>query len=262
VAEDWNFTRADYARVTGCGQKLTMASDSNWLPAQVQQNLLNTLDFVFGPTISPPATEGVNATDFFHGHLVIKKDPATASQTTAAAAQGSGALSTLDKARTAALGKKVRYPSGYPFVTDAKSSDVQKVALYKTAVETVEPSFGQVMSVAATIPRAAVMYHTFEWSNPTDLTAQGQTIDPDSPRRCYVTPLDTNSPAPYTLPTGLKRYEGPDGEYTIVANLSFLVDKTGAVHARPFDAGTTGFTSLELSTITGSPFAKAPGFQR
>lgn len=86
--EDWNFTRGDYAKVTASKTKLTVASDSTWFPAKLQQNLLNTLDFVFGSTVSPPATEGVNAMDFFHGHLVIKKDPATAAQTTTAAAQG------------------------------------------------------------------------------------------------------------------------------------------------------------------------------
>jgi hypothetical protein len=264
VAEDWNFTRADYARVTGCGQKLTMASDSSWLPAQLQQNLLNTLDFVFGPTISPQATDGVNATDFFHGHLVIKKDSATASQMNAVMARAvrivavsTGDPAALTTARTALIGRVVKFSSGYPFVTDARSSDVQKIAGYKTAVENVEPSLGQVMSDAAQIPAAAVMYHTFEWHSPAD----APTLDNDSPRRCFATPLDTNSPAPYTLPPGFQRYEGTHGEYEIVADLSFLVDKAGAVHVRPFDS-TSGFTSLELSTITGAPFAASPGFVR
>jgi Domain of unknown function (DUF4157) len=270
AAEDWNFTRGDYAKVTGTGQKkLTVASDSSWFPAKLQQNLLSTLDFVFGPTISPPATEGVNATDFFHGHLVIKKDPATAAQTTTAAAQGDKVDADLKTKRTAALGKEVKFEnvgpapnfpitSGYPFVRDATSSAEQKVAAYKGAVENVEPSLGKVMEDAAKIPGAAVMYHTFEFSQPSDLALMGQKIDPNSPRRNYVTPLDTNRPVPYTTPKGAT-YEK---EYTIVTKFSFLVDKTGAVHVRPFDPGSTLFTSLELSTITGKPFAKSPGFER
>jgi hypothetical protein len=269
-AEDWNFTRADYVKVTGSGpKKLTLASDSAWFPAKLQQNLLNTLDFVFGPTISPPATEGVNATDFFHGHLVIKKDPATAAQTAAAAARGARVGADLKTKRTAALGKEVKFmnvgpapnfaiTSGYPFVTDARSSAEQKVAAYKQVVENVEPSLGQVMEDAAKIPGAAVMYHTFEFIQPADLARKGQKMDPKSPRRNYVTPLDTNTPAPYTTPTGAANYEK---EYTIVTQFSFLLDKTGAVHVRPFDAA-TGFTSLELSTITGKPFATSPGFER
>lgn len=270
-AEDWNFTRADYARVTGgSGQKakLTMASDSSWFPAGLQQNLINTLDFIFGPTIAPPATEGVSATDFFHGHLVIKKDPATASQTAAAAAQGAKVGADLKAARTAALGKEVKFEevspkppfaitSGYPFVTDKKSSAEGKVAAYKKAVEKVEPSLGTVMENAAKIPGAAVMYHTFEFNQPADLAAKGQKLDLNNPRRHYVTPLDTNSPAQYTPPAGAS-YEN---EYTIITQFSFLVDKSGAVHVRPFDPS-AGFTSLELSTITGKPFAKSPGFER
>jgi len=270
-AEDWNFTRGDYARVTGSGpKKLTVASDSSWFPAKLQQNLVNTLDFVFGPTISPPATEGVNATDFFHGHLVIKKDPATAAQTTTAVAQGDKVGDDLKAKRTAALGKEVKYlnvgpapkyaiTSGYPFVPDATSSAEQKIAAYKGAVEKVEPSLGKVMEDAAKIPGGAVMYHTFEFNQPTDLAAKGKKIDPNSPRRNYVTPLATNRPAPYTTPTGAASYEK---EYTIVTQFSFLLDKTGAVHVRPFDPGPTKFTSLELSTITGKPFAKSPGFER
>jgi len=270
-AEDWNFTRADYARVTGgSGQKakLTMAPDSGWFPAALQQNLMNTLDLVFGPTITPPATEGVNAVDFFHGHLVVKKDPATASQAAAAAAQGDKVGADLKTARTAALGKEVRFEdvgpkpsftitSGYPFVTDKKSSAEDKVAAYKKAVEKVEPSLGTVMENAAKIPGAAVMYHTFEFNQPADLAAKGQKVGSDSPRRNYVTPLDTNSPAPYTPPAG----DNYQKEYTIITQFSFLVDKSGAVHVRPFDAS-TGFTSLELSTITGKPYAKSPGFER
>ncbi len=50
-------------------------------------------------------------------------------------------------------------------------------------------------------------------------------------------------------------------EHTIVTQFSFLVDKTGAIHVRPFEASTS-FTSLELSTLTGRPFAKSPGFER
>jgi hypothetical protein len=229
---------------------------------------LNTLDFVFGPTISPPATEGVNARDFFHGHLVIKKETATAAQMKTAAAQGARVEADLKTKRTAALGKEVKFEyqsptdpkvfiDGYPFVTDATSSAKQKIAAYKLAVESVEPSLGLVMEDAAKVTTAAVMYHTFETIQPTDL-APGQKLDSNSPRKAYITPLDTNRPAPYTLPTGLTDYQD---EYPWIVGLSFLVDKSGAVHVRPFDPH-EGFTSLELSTITGEPFATSPPFFR
>ena len=82
----WNFTPEDFARLQGAKKNLTMAPDSSWFPARLQDNLLKTLAFVLGSTMSPPATEGINAIDFFHGHLVIKKDPATDTQATSAVA--------------------------------------------------------------------------------------------------------------------------------------------------------------------------------
>src|SRR6185295_3744362 len=74
----WNFTPEDYAKLKGSKKDLTMAPDSSWFPANLQENLLKTLAFVLGPTvpvlssdlntaamnfckttrISPPATEG------------------------------------------------------------------------------------------------------------------------------------------------------------------------------------------------------------
>ncbi len=81
-----------------------MAPDSSWFPAKLQDNLLKTLAFVLGSTMSPPATEGINAIDFFHGHLVIKKDPATDTQAKSAVAASDKFRKDLKKARTAAIG--------------------------------------------------------------------------------------------------------------------------------------------------------------
>jgi hypothetical protein len=94
------------------------------------------------------------------------------------------------------------------------------------------------------------MYHTFEFTTPSDLKAKGLRQDPDDPRRNYVTPLDTNQPAQYSTPPGPRGYEG---EYTHVISFTFLVDDKGMVHVRPFGVD-TGFTTLELSTITGTSF--------
>jgi hypothetical protein len=50
-------------------------------------------------------------------------------------------------------------------------------------------------------------------------------------------------------------------EYEIVLDISFLVDKIGAVDVSPFDP-TTRLTPLELGTLTRSLFALSPGFKR
>ena len=237
----WNFTPEDFARLQGAKKTLTMAADSSWFPAKLQDNLLKTLALVLGSTMTPPATEGINALDFFHGHLVIKKGPATDTQAKSAVADSDKFSKDLTKARIAAIGD-VSFSKGY-HMTDKKIADYTKV------IEKAEPALGTLMQNALTIPGAAVMYHTMEFSEPLDLSAKGQKRRHDEPRRHYVTPLDTNTPQQYTPPSP-KSYEA---EYTHVAKFAFLVDDKGAVHVRPFDTSTL-FTTLELSTITGTTF--------
>jgi hypothetical protein len=237
----WNFTPEDYAKLQGAKKDLTMAPDSGWFPAKLQENLAKTLAFVLGSTTSPSATEGVNAVDFFHGHLVVKKDPATDKQVKASVAASDKFQAGLKRARTAAIGD-VRFGKGYHMTE-------KSIGAYKQVIEKAEPSLGKLMADAMGIPGAAVMYHTFEFSSPLDLRAKGQKRKSEDPRRHYVTPLDTNTPRQYT-PPAKGTYEA---EYTHITSFTFLVDDKGAVHVRPFDPG-TGFTTLELSTITGTTF--------
>jgi len=47
----WNFTPEDFAKLKGAKKDLTIAPDSSWFPAKLQENLLKTLAFVLGPTV-------------------------------------------------------------------------------------------------------------------------------------------------------------------------------------------------------------------
>jgi hypothetical protein len=235
-----NFTPADYANLQAAGKTLTVAPDSGWFPATLQQNLLNTLDLVLGPRLWPAATEGINARDFFHGHLVVKKAKATEPQVKKATTAAGKFEKDLDTARTAAVGE-LSY-------VKKKNLTADKIGAYKGVVEKAEPSLGTLMEDAAKIPGAAVMYHTFEFNQPSDLKAKGQRRAADDPRRHYVTPLDTNVPAQYSPPSG-----GYESEYTIIVPFTFLVDGTGAVHVRPMRVS-SGITTLELSTIAGTEY--------
>jgi Domain of unknown function (DUF4157) len=237
----WNFTPEDYARLQGAKKDLTMAPDSAWFPAKLQENLAKTLAFVLGSTKGPSATEGVNALDFFHGHLVVKKDPATDKQVKAALGAEKKFAADLKRARIAAIGD-VSFGKGYHMTE-------KSIGAYKQVLEKVEPSLGTLMTNAMSIPGAAVMYHTFEFTSPLDLRAKGQQRKSEDPRRHYVTPLDTNAPMQYT-PPAKGTYEA---EYTHIAEFTFLVDNTGAIHVRPYDPS-TAFTTLELSTITGTTY--------
>jgi hypothetical protein len=243
----WNFKPSDFARLQEAGVGIAMASDSSFFPAKLQENLLKTIAFVLGPAITPPATEGINAVDFFHGHLVVKKDPKTAVQAKGAEAKGLKFKQELGKERTKALGE-VKYSKGYPLTEE-------NVGKYTKAVEKVLPSFGTLLDETSKLPGAAVMYHTFEFNQPGDIKAQGKKLAPEDPRRHYVTPLDTNQPKQYSPPSG-----GYESEYTHITSFSFLVDDKGKVHVRPFGPE-SGFTSLELSTITGTTFARTSEFE-
>jgi hypothetical protein len=243
----WNFTPEDFAKLQGARQDLTMAPDSGWFPAKLQENLSRTLAFVLGPTISPQATEGINATDFFHGHLVVKKDPATDTQAKGAVTKSDKFRAELKKARTAAIGD-VSFGKGYHMTE-------KSIAAYKQVIEKAEPSLATLMEDTLTIPGAAVMYHTFEFNQPFDLKAKGQRLQATDPRRHYATPLDTNTPRQYSPPAGT--YEA---EFTHIISFTFLVDGKGAVHVRPFDPSTV-FTTLELSTITGTTYPEPIEFE-
>lgn len=267
----WNFTPEDYAKLNGAKQELTIAPDSTWFPAKLQENLLKTLAFVLGPTIpptaaplvitpaeqfckaqkiSPPATEGVNALDFAHGHVVVKKDPATDKEVKAADAAATKFDKDLKKAKSKVTGGS-SFTSGYRM-------DDEKIAAYKKVLETAQPSLASLMETALAIPGAAVMYHTFEFTSPSDLKVKGQKIKSDDPRRHYVTPIDTNTPTQYTPPPMPSSYEA---EYTHIVRFTFLVDAQGAVHVRPLDT-TGGLTTLELSTITGTTYPEPLEFEK
>jgi hypothetical protein len=235
----WNFTPEDFAKLQGAKKQFTIASDSTWFPAKMQENLLNTLAFVLGSSTSPSATEGVNAVDFFHGHLVIKKDPATDTQSKGALASANRFDKDLAKAGDVAHGKM-------SFDKRTTMTDKQ-IGAYGKALEKIEPSLANLMQTAMAVPGSAVMYHTFESTSPLEMRAKGQKRDSEDPRRHYVTPLDSNSPRQYTPPAG-GTYER---EFTHIVRFSFLIDATGAVHVRPMDTH-TGLTTLELSTITGA----------
>ena len=267
----WNFTPEDYARLKGEKQDLTIAPDSSWFPAKLQENLLKTLAFVLGPTvavpatspwqtpadlfceatkISPSATEGINAMDFFHGHLVIKKDSATDKEAKAAVKAGEKFEKTVAKERTKAIGKKTSFSGGYHL-------DDKKIEAYTKTLEKLQPKFTTLLDSSLTIPGAAVMYHTFEFNNPHDLKVKGQKQKPSDPRRHYVTPLDTNTPTQYTPPDP-DTYEK---EYHHVVRFSFLVDTQGAVHVRPLETGVS-LSTLELSTITGATYPEPLQFEK
>ena len=234
----WNFTREDFAKLKQAKKQLTFAPDSSWLPAPLQENLKKTLEFVLDPALVPSATEGVNAADFFHGHLAIKQDPATKKDAKKAAKAGLRAEEALAKARKKEFGK-VTFDRN-PMQSQAAFEKYDKI------LADVAPTFAGVMADAAKLPGAVMMYHTFEWNQPGDLKSQGKKLAPDDARRHYVTPLDTNVPRQYTPP---KLPDNFEKEFTAIIRFVFQIDSQGAIHARPFELS-HGIPTLEIGAIT------------
>jgi hypothetical protein len=256
----WNFTPSDFAKLQGTGKDLAIAKDSSWFPSNLQDNLLNTLRFLLGPKVSSRGTEGINVLDFFHGHLVVDRkdllvDWEGKERPPESAMKHAEQFERQEKSAAAkTLGGKVTETKFGPSLTFRKYPvSAKNLPAFTTAIEKVLPAFGNVLEEGAKVPGAAVMYHTFEFTNPSDLAAKGQKRASDDPRRNYVTPLDTNTPRQYPPPPG-----GYEKEYLIIAPFSFLLDTNGEVHVRPFAAVGSGFTSLELSTVTGTPFPGEP----
>jgi hypothetical protein len=246
----WNFTPGDFANLQRAKKTLTFAPDSGWFPAPLQENLRKTLEFVLDAARSPSATEGVNAVDFFHGHMVVKKDPATRDAAKKALAEGDKAEKALKEARKKEFGE-VNILRRNPINTPGA------IAKYDKILAGVAPTFTKMLADTAKLPGAAVMYHTFEWNQPSDLKAQGKTLDPLDPRRHFVTPLDTNAPRQYTPPAP-DTYEK---EFTHISKFTFQIDAQGAIHVRPFDT-TTLSSSLEISAITGQTYPDVMDFEK
>jgi hypothetical protein len=63
-----------------------------------------------------------------------------------------------------------------------------------------------------------------------------------------LTPLDTNTPQPYSVPKGMTSWTD---QYISYMEFTFLVDQQGEVHVR-------SSTRDSMSTITGAPVTRVP----
>lgn len=230
--EDWDFTPADYGQLVKNKGALKISSDSSWFPAQLQTNLLNTLKALLDLKRKPSATEGVNVKDLYHGHVALTKKA------------GRRVLPESVEKKKAEYEKKreeAYKPVGGKYTTPTEKN----IKEYTKAEEASLPAAGEVLKEALKSEGLVVIYHTFEWREPSDLKAKGQTLGVSDPRRNYITPLDTNQPVPYKPPDP-KKASSWEQDFSDVMQFSFLVDQTGEVHIR------TG-TTTQLSSVTGKP---------
>lgn len=228
-ADDWDFTPADYAALTSGKKKLRVSSDSAWFPAPLQENLLATLNYLLGPTEGPRGTHGVNVRDFYHGHVVIKKQK----EDDFLPENVQSKLGTYFAQKEAQYSKAL---GGREFnrVTQENLPEFTKAVQRTTAIAT------EVLKEALKEKGVGVVYHTFE-----ERKHRPRDIKSGDPRRNYVTPLDTNKPQPFSPPEP-DRASSYTKEYAHVFEFGFLIDRNGEVHIRPGSI-------REFSTFTGKP---------
>lgn len=220
LKEDWNFTPDDYGSLTKTKGKLKFDSDSDWFTQPFKENLLATLNELLDPKRKAPATQGINVSDFFHGHVVVK-------------GSGSQRLKDLRDEHKYQREEQNKKHTG----SEVANVTEKNLPNFRKAVAGSMASATAILVDVAKEKDAAVLYHTFEYNNPLKLKA-------GSSQRNYMTPLG-GKPSGYSPPD-------PDGassayrDYLHLLQFAFLVDETGVIHVRP------GSIS-ELSTVTGKP---------
>jgi hypothetical protein len=232
--EDWDFSRKDYeALVKGKGA-FKIAADSSWFPAQLQENLLNTLNFLFDPKRTPAGTEGVNIKDLYHGHVGMDKKQ-----------HKSVPQDVLDKRAKFEEKQEELYKKalGGDTLNDVTKKNVKE---FSAAEEASLPLAGDMLTEVLKSPGVVCVYHTFESKKPSDLKGKPD-LKMGDPRRNYLTPLDTNKPSPFSAPDPDNASSWSD-KYWSIFQFSFLVDNKGEVHVR------TG-TIKQLSSVTGTPLS-------
>jgi hypothetical protein len=200
-ADDWNFTPTDYQNLTNGGGDLSFASDADWLPQELKDNLMKTLKHVLRKDTTN--TEGVNTKDFYHGHVVCPK-PCKEEQ---------------NKPRQAYEKAAKDYEDKHP-KTDEETVKAWKASLVKEE----EKLLGDLLKLCVKTG-CGVVYHTYETSKP-------KGMDADDPRRNIFTPTgngkeDTPHEFKPTPAPGSTRdaYDDFAGKYCFLFEFAFLIDK-------------------------------------
>lgn len=222
--ENWNFTPADDQSLVSRGEKLTFSSDSDWLPEELQKNLLTTLNFVLGPNENLPSADGVNAKDFFHGHIACEIPSSIDKLNFDEMAVKDEVFGTL----------KLKWWDG---VTQ------EMLPAHDQGVLEMEKRIGSYLrqAIALKYCKLAVVYHTYEYVHP-----QGtESIDPIDPRRNIVTKQSTLKPEHFSPPDDPTHEKGASSWSELfddVTQMSFLIDQKGIIHVT---------TDSTLCKITG-----------
>ena len=218
--DDWDFTPADYDALKKKKKELRFGADSAWVPQKLKDNILATLKFALTAT-KPARTGGISVLDFYHGHLAVPVTSVTTKLETS-----------ITKFNTASEGLEQKAKG---------EGDVTKKNLgkFSKAMVAIEKLATPLVNEAIKIKGATVIYHTYEWSGPSEMK-------PGDPTRNIKTDID-GTPAGYS-PPDIDNASSYAEEFHDVLQFAFLVDENGVIHV------TVG-TTYNLSRVTGTPLS-------
>jgi hypothetical protein len=216
----WNFTKHDYQKLIQRGGTLRFHADSEWFSEPLKENLLATLNYLLDPNLTPASTRGVNLKDFFHGHLAceipnkIKSVPKQV-------------IDRFNQVTNISEFHRNEVPEEMDLAAYIKLVKKAERATH-WLVETILKSY---------CARPIVIYHTFEYSRPTDM-------DFGDPRRNIATRMKDMTPFHFTPPD--PRSAGSwDRVYSNIFQFAFLIDSDGVIHV-------TWGSEPQLSRVTGN----------
>jgi hypothetical protein len=229
--DGWNFTHEDYRALVRRGGQLRFASDSDWFPKELRANLKATLDYALDPALSPSVTDGINAKDFYHGHIGCDDESRAVRREIGQEVEQ--ALKLEDKV-FADRGFEHDYLGDTAEATDT-------VRRYGEAVKAGETVFGEMLERLIRrklCKRLLVVYHTYEAHHPADGVLRNH-----DPRRNIVTYDDKLKPIGFRPPE-LDNASSWTDLFANVMQFAFLVDREGVIHV-------TFGTTHQLARVTG-----------
>lgn len=214
-AEQWSFTRDDFAKLRALGRELTFSKRSDWFPQELKANLKRVLEYSLDPDLKPTSTDGVNLKDFFHGHLVC--------------VDSAGKISAMQAVADEALesGFKSEGLMRWQSRTDLNAKTHAK---FSRALILSEINTGAVLQKVIRehdCSELAAVYHTYEYVQPVGMKINDArrhlrlTVGSDNVRHDHPIDMSIMSPLELLDPS-LKRD-------AYIGHFGFLIDKNGVI---------------------------------
>ncbi|MCP4307709.1 MAG: hypothetical protein GY788_23110 [bacterium] len=196
-----NFTWADLQRLGG---RLVLSDDSSWVPSLFGDNVLRTIKYVLDPKNAiegDPLSMGINLRDLYHGHIVMP----------------------IGKIPQDVLDRRNAFKAKYDAAIDQAFPDMlgepsvaQRREIRQADTETMGDFRSLIEFIVKRLPRAGIIYHTYEFTKPSGMKS-------NDPRRQILMPFSGTNPT-----IGVNFW----GDYSTVLQFSFLVSPYGKLFIR------------------------------